>query len=211
MAIRTRTTGAIPTIIINALYANILDTLSPPLEEMIHGRIICGGACSLFFRRMHGLEQRVQLCVTVENCDGKPFIVFHEAKHFSNPALRAKGAPAVLAQIVRYQATLRQHDATLRQRYVAVCQTLVRLHTMRTAARAALPARPLLEPDPLVAAIASGQVQAEIDPDPRLIVFGFDGDQRDGRWERDVKRLREHQPSLKIRAIGNTRSAREFF
>jgi hypothetical protein len=149
--------------------------------------------------------------VTIENRDGKPFIVFHEAKHFSNPALRAKGEPAVLAQIVRYQATLRQHDATLRQRYVAVCQTLVRLHTMRTAARAALPARPLLEPDPLVAAIASGQVQAEIDPDPRLIVFGFDGDQRDGRWERDVKRLREHQPSLKIRAIGNTRSAREFF
>jgi len=150
--------------------------------------------------------------VTVENRGGKPFIVFHEAKHFSNPALRAKGEPAVLAQIVRYQATLRQHDATLRQRYVAVCQALVRLRTMRTAARTALPAnRPLLEPDPLIAAIASGQAQAEIDPDPRLIVFGFDGDQRDGRWERDAKRLRDHQPSLKIRAIGNTRSAREFF
>jgi hypothetical protein len=49
--------------------------------------------------------------VTVENRGGRPFIVFHEAKHFSNPALRAKGEPAVLAQIVRYQATLRQHDA----------------------------------------------------------------------------------------------------
>ncbi len=35
--------------------------------------------------------------VTVENRGGKPFIVFHEAKHFSNPALRAKGEPAVLA------------------------------------------------------------------------------------------------------------------
>ncbi|WP_425991708.1 hypothetical protein [Afipia sp. DC4300-2b1] len=150
--------------------------------------------------------------VTVENRGGKPFIVFHEAKHFSNPALRAKGEPAVLAQIVRYQATLRQHDATLRQRYVAVCQALVRLHTMQTAARTALPSsRPPLEPDPLIAAIASGQVKAEIDPDPRLIVFGFDGDQRDGRWERDAKRLREHQPALKIKAIGSTRSAHEFF
>lgn len=150
--------------------------------------------------------------VTVENRGGKPFIVFYEAKHFSNPALRAKSEPAVLTQIVRYQATLRQHDATLRQRYVAVCQALVRLHTMRTAVRAAVPAiKPLQEPDPLIAAIASGQIQAEIDPDPRLIVFGFDGDQRDGRWERDAKRLREHQPALKIKAIGNTRSAREFF
>ncbi len=36
--------------------------------------------------------------VTVENRDGKPFIVFHEAKHFSNPALRAKGEPAVARQ-----------------------------------------------------------------------------------------------------------------
>lgn len=150
--------------------------------------------------------------VTVENRGGKPFIVFHEAKHFSNPALRAKGEPAVLAQIVRYQATLRQHDATLRQRYVAVCQALVRLHTMRTAVRAAVPVtEPLQAPDPLIAAIAAGEVQAEIDPDRRLIVFGFDGDQRDGRWERDAKRLREHQPALKIKAIGNTRSAREFF
>ena len=150
--------------------------------------------------------------VTIENRDGKPFIVFYEAKHFSNPALRAKGEPAVLAQIVRYQATLRQHDATLRQRYVAVCQALVRLHTMQTAARTALPSSRLpLEPDPLIAAIASGQVKAEIDPDPRLIVFGFDGDQRDGRWERDAKRLREHQPALKIKAIGSTRSAGEFF
>jgi hypothetical protein len=110
------------------------------------------------------------------------------------------------------EATFKQHDATLRQRYVAVCQALVRLHTMRITARAALPAsRPLFDPDPLIAAVASGQVQAEIDADPRLIVFGFDGDQRDGRWERDAKRLRDHQPSLNIRAIGNTRSAREFF
>lgn len=150
--------------------------------------------------------------MTVENRGGKPFIVFHEAKHFGNPALRAKGEPAVLAQIVRYQATLRQHEEALQVRYVAICQALVRLHTLRTAVRTALPAsRPLLEPNPLIAAIASGQVQAQIDPDPRLIVFGFDGDQRDGRLERDAKRLREYQPSLKIRAIGNTRSAREFF
>lgn len=150
--------------------------------------------------------------VTVENRDGTPFIVFHEAKHFSNPALRAKGEPAVLAQIVRYQATLRRHEEALRQRYVAVCQTLVRIQAMRAAARAALPGSRLpLELTSLIAAIASGQVQAKIDPDPRLIVFGFDGDQRDGRWERDAKRLRDHQPSLKIRAIGNTRSARDFF
>lgn len=150
--------------------------------------------------------------VTVENRGGKPFIVFHEAKHFSNPALRARGEPAVLAQIARYQATLRRHEETLRQRYVAVCQALVRLHTMRTAVHAAATAtKPLQELDPLIAAVASGQVQAEIDPDPRLIVFGFDGDQRDGRWERDAKCLRDYQPSLKIRAIGNTRSAREFF
>lgn len=150
--------------------------------------------------------------VTVENRGGKPFIVFHEAKHFSNPALRAKGEPAVLAQIVRYQATLRQHEEALRQRYVAICQTLVRIRAMRATARTALPgSRPPLELNPLIAAIASAQVQAEIDPDPRLIVFGFDGDQRDGRWERDTKRLREYQPALQMKAIGNTRSAREFF
>lgn len=156
-------------------------------------------------------QDRLDL-VTVENRDGKPFIVFHEAKHFSNPALRAKGEPAVLAQIVRYQATLRQHQEALRRRYVAVCQALARLHTMRISARTeVLASRSLLEPNPFIGAIASGEVQPEIDTDPRLIVFGFDGDQRDGRWERDAKRLREYQPSLKIRAIGSTRSSREFF
>lgn len=169
------------------------------------------GARSIDVQSVDRSQDRLDV-VTVENRGGKPFIVFHEAKHFSNPALRAKGEPAVLAQIVRYQATLRQHEKALQQRYIAVCQALVRLHNMRTAARTALPeSRSFLEPNPLIAAIASGQVQAEIDPDPRLVVFGFDGDQRDGRWERDAKRLREYQPSLKIKAIGSTRSAREFF
>jgi hypothetical protein len=150
--------------------------------------------------------------VTVEDRAGKPFIVFHEAKHFTIPHCVQRAEPAVLAQMARYQATLRQHEAVLRQRYVAVCEALVRLHEMRRMVRASGPtAKPLLELDPFIPAIASGQIEAEIDPDPRLIVFGFDGDQRDGRWDRDAKRLRDYQPSLKIRAIGNTRSTREFF
>lgn len=149
--------------------------------------------------------------VSVEDRAGSPFIVFHEAKHFSNPALRAKAEPAVLSQMTRYQATIRQHETTLRARYKAICRALVRLHCMRLSVRTAGDAKPPADLYPAIEAIASGQTKLQIDPDPRLIVFGFDGDQRDGRWERDVRRLREFQPSLKIRAIGNTRSARDFF
>jgi hypothetical protein len=150
--------------------------------------------------------------VTVEPRGDTPFIVFHEAKHFSNPALRANAEPRVLGQLKRYQATIKQHEAALKRRYVAVCQALVRLHQMCATVRADSPAaKPVVELSPLVEVIAAGQVKPEIDSNPRLIVFGFDADQRDGRWERDAERLREHQPSLKIKAIGNTRSVRECF
>jgi len=131
------------------------------------------------------------------------WLVFHEAKLAANPGLRSTTTPAIVAQVARYRASLTAQAERLAAGYPALCCDLVRLDALRRAvltARgldlAALPAR-----DPLVAEVASGSRRLRVDPEPRLVVFGFDADQRDG-WLRAVTEELRGRHGLRVYAVG---------
>ncbi len=137
----------------------------------------------------------------------KAWLVFHEAKHFSNPALRAAPGkrPPVLAQMERYKASLQQNEVALRESYPFVCRALLRLDAMRRRVRATDPAwsnRPQPALNSIIADVAAGTRGLVIEPVPRLIVFGFDADQRDGAWATLRQRLEQEHGTL-VYAVGN--------
>jgi len=129
------------------------------------------------------------------------FVVFHEAKHFSNPDLAAKAGntPKVVEQIRGYRSTIKHHEAFLVERYRSVCRTLERIDTMR-------PRKPSGR-DSLIRQIAQNGVELRIDPNPRLIVFGFDAGQRDGRWKAYPENITQDEPHLNVYAAGNPETA----
>ncbi|RVU14181.1 hypothetical protein [Methylobacterium oryzihabitans] len=112
---------------------------------------------------------------------GEAWLVFHEAKLATNPALRSRTTPAIVEQMKRYRATLKQEAERLTASYPALCRDLVSLEALRRKARTdrGLDVSDLLQRDPLINDVASGRRILRIDTEPRLVVFGFDADQRD--------------------------------
>jgi hypothetical protein len=103
-------------------------------------------------------------------------VVFHEAKHFSNGELRASPDrdPEVADQIGRYRRTLAYHADDIARSYQEVCRALVRMDEMRQRINPHAPAL-----DPLILEVAGSAYPRIIDSEPRLVIFGFDSDQRD--------------------------------
>jgi hypothetical protein len=135
-------------------------------------------------------------------------VVFHEAKHFTNAALRARsGSPAVIDQLRRYRSTLIHHTPALIARYQAACRAIVRLDAMRRHVCPDAGAGVPLPPDPMVQVVATGNAVLAIDPNPRLIVFGFDADQKKGQLQIILKALETADPNLAVYAAGNPSSA----
>lgn len=147
---------------------------------------------------------------TLEEHAGEIYVVFHEAKHFSNPELRAapERIPPVAEQIARYRQTLSHHAEAIGRSYRDVCQGLVAIDAMRR--RVLSGAETSLHP--LIARVANEGIIPTVDPEPRLVVFGFDLDQRNGEvWKRHRKRLvgtEEGEFGLKLYAVGNTQGRR---
>ena len=116
-------------------------------------------------------------------------IVFFEAKDFTNPELRRRGDanPDVVDQIETYSRLLSDRHDEIVDSYRRVCGNLLRLRGIddRHAER-----HEMLE------GIADGSTPLKANVEPRLVVFGFDADQRDGEnW-------RPHRDKLKDR-LGN--------
>ncbi|MDE0029245.1 MAG: hypothetical protein OXU42_07590 [Deltaproteobacteria bacterium] len=110
-------------------------------------------------------------------------VVFFEAKRFANRDLRAeKGrTPRVIEQIREYSALLDQNRARIVDRYRHVCRNL---RCLRGVAKRRPERHALLE--------SIAEKPLSIDAKPRLVVFGFDAAQRDGRvWKGHRQRLVE--------------------
>lgn len=130
--------------------------------------------------------QRIDFAAVTQGKTG-PELIFYEAKSFSSPELRSNGkAASVVGQLERYQVFLRNEKAALIKAYRTVCANVLALRGVQD--RFA-PKRELLS------GIAAGTVDFTINDDVRLVVFGFDSDQRDGTvWA-------EHRDKLKA-ALG---------
>lgn len=106
-------------------------------------------------------------------------LVFFEAKHFTNTGSLRVGAsdahPPVVAQINGYSRLLEQNRDAVEHSYRHVCRNLVALKGM--AARNQ-------ERHALAQAVSDGSLELSVDEHPRLVIFGFDADQKAGStWE----------------------------
>jgi hypothetical protein len=137
---------------------------------------------------------------------GQAWLVFHEAKHYTNAELKAapKRRPPILNQVGRYKGSIGQNSSALAYSYPYVCRALVRIDAMRRKVRnkhldwTGKEQRPL---DPLIRDVAEHKRGLLIDPSPRLVVFGFDDDQKKGAWAAHKARL--EQEGVRVYAVGN--------
>ncbi|MGD1007882.1 MAG: hypothetical protein ABR980_11710 [Ignavibacteriaceae bacterium] len=118
-------------------------------------------------------------------------LVFYEAKHFTNHELRStKDKPDVLRQILKYGTALRDHESEIIQSYKTVCKNLQELN--------------LIKPhnDNYIKRVSDGE-NISIDYAPKLLIFGFDQDQKGGSvWEKHRKKLEAELEGGRLRLIG---------
>lgn len=159
-------------------------------------------------------QQRIDAATLEGRGDpNKAWLVFYEAKHYANAALRAAKdkVPEVVGQMDGYRKTVATHSDPLKEKYRSVCQALARIDAMRREDRdghSAWKGKEHRKLDELVHAVADGSRTLEIDPDPRLIVFGFDAAQKKS-WEEQkeaLKQAAEHTGfKLQVCALGDPR------
>ena len=113
-------------------------------------------------------------------------VVLYEAKHFGNrQALRAKDDrdPEVVRQIETYRGLLEANRDAVIKSYRCVCRNLVSL-------RGVAERHP--ERHAMLKDIVSGSRRLELDPHPRLAIFGYDADQGRGtNWQPHRDKLRK--------------------
>lgn len=136
----------------------------------------------------------------IRNTPTGPEVIFCEAKHFTNAALRAsdENLPAVIGQIKDYERALAKCAPSLVAGYVEVAKALVRINAMKGFVRHG--DAPALHD--AIREIADNGTRPVIDTKPHLLVFGFDKAQRDDpAWRKHLEKL-ERSLEGRVRAIG---------
>ena len=116
----------------------------------------------------------------IQRKDGEARIVFFEAKRFNNGELRSQiFKPAVIEQVKRYEAFIKEYRENIEESYRKVCNNLFELAPERI--------------DDLVKEVAGGSMQLAVDPDVRLVIFDYTAAQDDGKdWKKHKEILEEH-------------------
>jgi hypothetical protein len=130
-------------------------------------------------RKVRRVADRIDFAA-MQKRDGKPCVVFFEAKRFDNNELKSKkGDPRVFGQIRRYEKFIRDNASAIGASYRRVCQNLLDLAPDRA--------------HDAVKRVAESPEQLLVDSNLRLVVFGFDDDQRVGKvWKRHRAKLYNH-------------------
>lgn len=113
-----------------------------------------------------------------------PELRFYEAKTFNNPELRAEGElpPPVLSQLKKYKDFLCSCESDLITAYRKVCGNLVSLSGFEKR----------FSMHSLLDDIAKGELPLSINPDVRLVVFGYDRAQDNGdAWKIHRAKLKD--------------------
>jgi len=143
-------------------------------------------------------EGRVDLAVLRKTTGGID-LVFFEMKHFSNPELRAKGTePKVAKQVRRYARLLNEKREAIEQGYRKVCWNLLNIRGLADR----YPIR-----HELLSSIADGSEDLSVNVAPRLVVFGFDQDQKKGDyWQCHLSKLKDRIGPKNLLLRGNSKN-----
>lgn len=132
---------------------------------------------------------------TFEDAGTSVKLMFWEAKMLGNPELRSSGEKTIVRQIETYRTRLGQQAAPVIESYALIARNLVDLAHMSEGARAVAP---------VVRKVAEGAaLTLSSPPDVRVIVYGFDKDQRDGAWKKLLADNAEQFKGIEILARGN--------
>ena len=112
-------------------------------------------------------NSRIDFCA-IQKEGGKSLLRFFEAKHYSNKELRAKQGSEikVILQLERYQNILQNQNGDILSAYKKVIRKSADIQGKNILGN-------IVEKYPDIKAL-------EIDPEPRLVIFGFDDDQKNG-------------------------------
>ncbi len=127
-------------------------------------------------------------------------LVFWEAKVLGNPELGVKGKKNVVKQIGTYVSLLSEHATDILSSYTLIAQNLRSFRDMSGGVRNFAPS---------IDKVAQGAKLALANPaDVKLLVYGFNADQRDGLWQRLLQDLEGELPAGGIIARGDAASIR---
>ncbi|GGF74621.1 hypothetical protein GCM10007301_38100 [Azorhizobium oxalatiphilum] len=122
-------------------------------------------------------------------------LVFWEAKVLGNPELRVKGEKNVVKQIGAYVGLLSEHAADIVSSYTMIAGNLTAFCEMSGGVRRVASS---------IEKVAKGTELTLAEPaDVKLLVFGFNADQRDGLWRRLLEELEGELPAGSIIARGD--------
>ena len=128
---------------------------------------------------------RIDLAALARDTDrsGSVKLVFYEAKHFQNPELRSRtDTIPVVDQMNNYSDLIIKNRDALLASYRQVCCNLFSLEGV---------GRQNSERHQILRDIATESKELEIDDQPRLIAFGFDQDQQEGKnWKPHAAKLK---------------------
>ena len=142
-------------------------------------------------------ERYVDFAALIETREGVK-IRFFEAKHFTNSSLRSRdGCPPVIEQVNVYQRLLESNFGRLIDSYRRVCGNLYCLRGL---------AERYPERHAILKRVAEEEVKLCIDTEPRLVVFGYDSNQEEGKWEECRKKLEEKLGKCRVISKGSARN-----
>ncbi|CAD7339310.1 hypothetical protein FIM10_11835 [Sphingomonadales bacterium 56] len=148
---------------------------------------------------------RIDLLALEASGEDQARLVFWEAKAFKNPELgsaQSKLSAPVLAQIAAYRSILETFRLDVERSYTQLCRDIC---AIREAAGTKL--------HPLIHDVAEGRRTITLGETPQvnLLVFGFDGSQKDHpRWKTHKKALTESLAAQgsRLRAVGDPKGAK---
>jgi len=128
--------------------------------------------------------KRIDIATLRQTEDG-PVLKFFEAKHFKNKELRAQkdAVPAVVNQLTEYEELLDTHKEDINDSYSRVWSILSKLHGFKERNENRFSQ---------LESVKRNWKPLSVDTKPKLVVFGFDEDQRDGNvWKMHRRKLKK--------------------
>ena len=113
----------------------------------------------------------------LEMQNGKPMLVFYEAKTIANSEIKAKDRPHVLDQMDGYTKTLTGHANEIVRSYNMVCDNIRELRIRRKGN--------------LIGMVQNNLTVDNIDDLPRLIIFGYDKSKESSSWGGHYEKLKK--------------------